>query len=215
MATIDFRVLELTCSRLCHDLISPITAVNNGMELLADSPADIIDEIKTLLSNSAGEASRRLQFYRLAFGLGGQDSAPVGLEESGRLAQGLVDGGKIELDWPSGPGLPDIGKPGTKVLLNALLIAIDALPRGGKVKVGVENGADLSFQLRAEGKGARIADECADALFTDVDVQQLTARSVQAYLTKQMVGEANGTLNAEKTGEDTVSVAVKLPAPAN
>lgn len=214
-STIDFRVLELTCSRLCHDLISPITAVNNGMELLADSPADIIDEIKSLLSNSAGEASRRLQFYRIAFGLGGRDSAPIGLEESGRLAQGLVDGGKIELDWPSGPGLPDIGKPGTKVLLNALMIAIDALPRGGKVKIGVENGVELSFHLDAEGKGARIHEECANALFTDIAVRDLTPRSVQAYLTKQLVGSAQGTLSVDETGEDSVSVAVKLPPPKN
>lgn len=211
MASIDFRVLELTCSRLCHDLISPITAVNNGMELLSDSPADIIDEIKDLLSNSAGEASRRLQFYRIAFGLGGSDSAPIGLEEAGRLAQGLLDGGKIQLDWPSGNGLPDIGKPATKVLLNALLMGIDALPRGGKITIAVKNGSDISFQVDAEGKGARIKEECELALSNDISPNDLTPRSVQAYLTKQLVELANGSLQAEQRGEDSVSVAVNLP----
>lgn len=211
MASIDFRVLELTCSRLCHDLISPITAVNNGMELLSDSPADIIDEIKDLLSNSAGEASRRLQFYRIAFGLGGSDSAPIGLEEAGRLAQGLLDGGKIQLDWPNGNGLPDIGKPATKVLLNALLMGIDALPRGGKITIAVTNGADISFQVDAEGKGARIKEECELALSNDINPNDLTPRSVQAYLTKQLVELAKGSLQAEQKGEDAVSVAVSLP----
>ena len=98
---IELRVLELLCSRLCHDLISPVKAVNNGIELLADHADDMSADIRDLLTLSAGTAAARLQFYRIAYGLGGQNAAPVGLPEAGRLAQGLLEDGKIELDWPA------------------------------------------------------------------------------------------------------------------
>ena len=211
-STIDFRVLELTCSRLCHDLISPITAVNNGMELLSDSPADIIDEIKGLLSSSAGEASRRLQFYRIAFGLGGQDAAPIGLDEAGRLAHGLVDGGKVELAWPNGNGVGEIGKPGTKVLLNTLLIGLDALPRGGKASVEVDASDDLCVRVTAEGQGARISEECEAAMSSDADAGTLTARSVQAYLTKRLVSDLGGNIDVDRSTPDRITIEAKVPA---
>lgn len=209
---IDLRVLELTCSRLCHDLISPITAVNNGMELLADSPAEIIDEIKGLLSTSAGEASRRLQFYRIAFGLGGQDAAPIGLDEAGRLAHGLVDGGKIELAWPNGNSVGEIGKPGTKVLLNTLLIGLDALPRGGKASVQVDATTDLRVKVVAEGQGARITEECEAAMSTEADADALTARSVQAYLTRQLVSALGGSIEVDRSEPDKIAIEATVPA---
>ena len=63
---IDIRVLELLCSRICHDLIRPVTAINNGMELLEDDPGDMLDDIRDLLMNSASEGAGKLQYFRLA-----------------------------------------------------------------------------------------------------------------------------------------------------
>jgi hypothetical protein len=76
---IELRVLELLCSRLCHNLISLVMAVNNGIELLADDEGEMSSDIRELLTLSAGSAAARLQYYRIAYGLGGQNAAPIGL----------------------------------------------------------------------------------------------------------------------------------------
>lgn len=208
--TIELRVLELACSRICHDLISPITAVNNGMELLGDNPVDLIDEIKDLLTHSAREASRRLQFFRVAFGLGGSEAAPIGLEEAGRLAQGLVDGGKTTLEWPNDVSR-EIGMPGMKILLNTTLMGVDALPRGGTVKVEVGSDTRLSLKVTAQGQGARIAEECRRALSSDTEIGALTARSVQAYLTYSLINTLGGSLEIGDGGSDEISLNAVLP----
>lgn len=78
---IDIRVLELLCSRICHDLISPVTAINNGMELLDDDPGDMLNDIRDLLMNSASEGAGKLQYFRLAYGLGGDPDLTVRLEK--------------------------------------------------------------------------------------------------------------------------------------
>lgn len=210
-STIDLRVLELTCSRLCHDLISPITAVNNGMELLTDSPPDIMDEIKGLLTTSAAEASRRLQFYRIAYGLGGGESAPTSLDEAGRLAHGLLEGGKVELSWPNRAGVGEIGKPAIKVLLNTLLLALDALPRGGRVTVQTETAAETRMEVLAEGSGARITDELETAMSAEADVMALTPRSVQPYLTRRLLDALGGRLEVDHSRPDAVVFTVMVP----
>ena len=79
---IEFRVMELLCSRLCHDLISPVMAINNGMELMAEDSGAMADDIRDLLTMSAGAAAAKLQFYRIAYGMGGESAAPVGLAEA-------------------------------------------------------------------------------------------------------------------------------------
>ena len=82
-STIEFCVLELLCSRLCHDLICPVMAVNNGMELMAVDPGDMSDDIRDLLTTAAETAAARLQFYRIAYGLGGRTRRRSGCPRRG------------------------------------------------------------------------------------------------------------------------------------
>ncbi len=192
---IDLRVLELVCSRLCHELISPVTAVNNGMELVADGGADMLVEVTDLLTNSAAEASASLQFYRIAYGLGGQDAPPISLGEAKRLTDGLLRDGKVKLVWTVAEAGSDggLGRRGMKLLLNALVIGIDALPRGGTLAVQLD-AATHGVTIEASGTGARIEAASREAYTHAIAVDALTARNVHAYFTSLIAAEAGGAL---------------------
>ena len=192
---VDLRVLELICSRLCHELISPVTAVNNGMELVADGGADMLYEVSELLTSSAAEASACLQFYRIAYGLGGQDAPPISLGEAKRLTEGVLRQGKVTLTWTLGELGSDggLGRRGMKLLLNALVMAMDALPRGGKLTVTMDPAARAAV-LESAGTGARVEAASRDALARAIPVEALTARNVHAYFTSLVAAAAGGTL---------------------
>jgi histidine phosphotransferase ChpT len=208
---VELRVLELVCSRLCHELISPVTAVNNGMELVADGGADMLVEVSELISSSASEASGRLQFYRIAYGLGGNDAPPISLGEAKRLTEGLVQDGKVSLAWPAGEAGSDggLGRRGMKLLLNALVMGIDALPRGGKLSVSLDP-ASRAITLLAAGKGARVEAASLDALLRTLAPEALTARNVHAYFTALMAEAAAAKIDV-KPEADQVAIRISLP----
>jgi histidine phosphotransferase ChpT len=192
---VEMRVLELICSRLCHELISPVTAINNGMELVADGGADMLVEVSDLLTGSAAEASGVLQFYRIAYGLGGQDAPPISLGEAKRLTEGLLREGKVKLAWTVTEAGSDggLGRRGMKLLLNALVMGIDALPRGGTLAVKLES-APRGLTIESAGTGARIEAASREAYTHAVAVDALTARNVHAYFTSLVAADAGGTL---------------------
>jgi len=203
--TIALRVTELLCSRLCHELISPVTAVNNGMELFADGGGgDMHDDIVKLVSDSGGQASRRLQFYRIAYGFGGEGAAAPGLADSGKLLRGLLEGGKLVLDWPRATedGADRIGREATKVLLNAVLVGAEALPRGGTLAIRIGAGPPAAITITATGEGARVTPETVAALAAGADVTGLTACSVQAYFTARLAEAFGGRLDVAPQGAE-------------
>jgi histidine phosphotransferase ChpT len=207
---VELRVLELVCSRLCHELISPVTAVNNGMELVADGGADMLYEVSELLTSSASEASGVLQFYRVAYGLGGQDAPPISLSEAKRLTETLLRDGKVKLTWPAGEAGSDggLGRRGMKLLLNALVMGIDALPRGGTLSVVLDPSA-RAVTLESAGKGARIEAASRDALARRVATEALTARNVHAYFTSLVAADAGGTVEVSEE-PDRVTLKLKV-----
>ena len=98
---IDLRVLELLCSRICHDLISLVTAINNGMELLDDDPGDMLNHIRDLLMNRASEGSGKLKYFRLAYGLGGDPDGEIGIGSAADLTIRLEKHEKSSITWPA------------------------------------------------------------------------------------------------------------------
>ena len=182
MTEIEFAALLV--SRVCHDLVGPLGAVVNGMEVLEDErdPAMRADAIK-LVTMSADQALARIQFMRIAFGAAGSAGAELDLGEIGRLMSGLLEGGKVQLTW----NVPRLiwAKDWAKLLMNATLLAADCLPRGGTVTV--EAGADPlspSFHIRAQGLNARVTDEVNNALRGEE--QNVDARHVQPFLTHKL-----------------------------
>src|SRR5712692_11034579 len=150
------ELAALLCSRVCHDLISPVGAIVNGLEVLDDNPKpDDREFALDLIRKSAKTASARLQFCRLAFGAAGSASAQVDLGDARAMAQAFIEDDKTKLVW----NLPRVLLPKNRVklLLNLLIIAGQAIPRGGTLAVDpVGEGESMGFRLRAEGTNARI-----------------------------------------------------------
>lgn len=198
---IDLRVLELLCSRICHDLISPVTAINNGMELLDDDPGDMLDDIRDLLMNSASEGSGKLQYFRLAYGMGGSPDGQIGIGTAADLTLRLEKHEKSSIKWPEDRErmLPRLA---IKAAMNMVLMALEALPRGGEIVVDV--GADGPV-VTARGRGARVEEGNLAVLAGDVPVDTLTPRTIQSYFTRLVVSAAGGELSAETAETDLVT----------
>src|SRR5215217_3888099 len=143
---------SLLCSRLCHDLMSPVGALNNGIELLADEQdPEMRDKCLELLAESARATANKLKFFRLAFGAGGGFGEEIDTHEAQTVLEGVFGAEKrIELGWMvAAEKLP---KDAVKLLLNLALLAGDALVRGGRLDVGAENrDGEIELAVRAEG----------------------------------------------------------------
>lgn len=204
---IDIRLLELLCSRICHDLISPVTAINNGMELLEDDPGDMIDDIRDLLMNSASEGAGKLQYFRLAYGLGGDPDGEVGIGTAADLTVRLEKHEKPSITWPSDRErmLPRLV---IKSAMNMVLMGIEALPRGGEIEVTFDDGG---IQVTAGGQGARIEEESLKTLDSGTSVETVTPRSVQTFFTGQVVAAAGGTLRIDGSVADSVKILADIP----
>src|SRR5580700_4198072 len=96
---IDIRVLELLSSKICHDLVSPVSAINNGVELIEDIGGSVVEEAMKLIGDSAAHASRRLKLFRMAYGRAGSDES-LGVKDVRQVAEQYMAGGKVALSWP-------------------------------------------------------------------------------------------------------------------
>src|SRR5947209_1137778 len=142
----------LLCSRVCHDVISPVGAIVNGLEVLEDEQdAEMRSFALELIKKSAGQASARLQFCRLAFGAAGSAGAAIDTNDAARVARGLFGGERTELEW----NVPPLRMPknNVKLILNLCLIAATAIPRGGVIEVSVR-GAEETGRITVAAKGA-------------------------------------------------------------
>lgn len=181
----DLEFAALLVSRVCHDLVSPVGAVVNGLEVLEDETdvAMRADALR-LVALSAEQAAARLQFARLAYGAAGSAGAELDLSEVARIVEGLVKGGKVELQWQAHP--LNWPKDWAKLLMNTVLVAVDCLPRGGTVKVETSSDpASPSFSVVATGSVARLSSEAERALLGEPG-GGLDGRSIQPYLTYQL-----------------------------
>ena len=200
----DMDFAALLVSRVCHDLVSPLGAVMNGLEVLEDErdPAMRADALK-LVSSSAEQAAARLKFARLAYGAAGSAGAELDLNEVGRIVRGLLHGGKVELDWKAAS--LNWPKDWAKLLMNATLLAADSLPRGGMVTA--ETSADPAapgFKVRATGQGARLLEDVEKAVRGEPN-GALDGRSIQAYLTHKLARGLNAGLTVS-LGESMVEL---------
>lgn len=214
--SIDLRVAELLASRLCHDLVGPVSAVSNGMELLQEemTPSEAADAVR-LASDSAERSSATLQFYRLAFGMAGSREAPS-VGELRRVAQAFLGQGKVSLQWPETP-LPDNAPQDTgKLLLNLLALGVEALPRGGTLAVTAASaGTGVEAHVAAIGERAGLREETEAALSDDVPVDTLTPRSVQGYFAGLLARRLGGRLALERSGPDAITLSAAIdPATA-
>lgn len=207
----------MLCTRLCHDVVGPIGAINNGLELLADPSVGMEDEVIDLIRRSAEESSHRLQFFRAAFGLSRGSSGSTTVDNVKQLTEGLFAGGKVELDWFEGPLPATPVAAGTlpQLLLNVVLCASEALPRGGRVAVRfAEQDGALVMRVTANGASINITDAARRGLTGAGDVDGLDARSVQPYLAGQLAASMGSALELSQPTADSIEISASLALPA-
>ncbi len=203
MNEIEFSALMV--SRVCHDLVGPMGAVINGLEVLEDErdPAMREDAIK-LISSSATQALARIQFMRIAFGAAGSAGAELDLGEIGRLIAGLLEGGKVKLEWQAPPAYWP--KDWAKLLMNAALLGADSLPRGGTVMVTAgEDAKAPTFKVVATGMVARLSEDVAQILKGEQVQGPVDARAIQPHLTHRLARTVNAGLTVA-VGEGSVVI---------
>jgi histidine phosphotransferase ChpT len=203
---VDLEALDLAallCSRVCHDIISPVGAIINGLEVLdEDNSEDMRDFAFNLIRRSASQASAKLQFARLAFGAAGSAGAEIDLGDAEKVATGYMEGEKAEFSWSAPRVL--MPKNLVKLLLNLILLANAAVPRGGKVAAKVEQASPPRFVLRSSGPSARVPAAFEKIVPGDIAGTPIDAQLVQAYYTGALARACGVTINARLDGEDVV-----------
>lgn len=202
-ATLGVRAIELLCSRLCHDLVSPVSAIGNGVELLEESGVDMSDEAMQLIAQSADIAARRLKMFRMAFGAaGGQDD--IRLADVRVLMDGWFQGGKIAVRWDI-DGIDDVPRGLPKLLLIAALLCDESLPLGGVLNIGaVGNGVVID----ADGPRCGLRPEARAVVAGTVDEDELTARGAVTFVALRLATHYGLSLAVDEPQPDSLTVSI-------
>jgi histidine phosphotransferase ChpT len=212
MQPAPLQLAALLCSRLCHDLISPVGAIGNGLEVLRDEDDEEMKRhAMTLIEASAHQASARLQFARIAFGAAGSAGSEIELGDALALTENILVRGKVSLDWKLENKL--VAKDVVKLLLNLVLISIDCIPRGGTLSVEGDLGAGQPYRIQARGTKARLGADVRQALFTPLALEALDSRQIQPAFTR-MICEALALAIAADESEEAVTITIAPGAAA-
>jgi histidine phosphotransferase ChpT len=201
---IDFA--SLLCARLCHDLLSPVGAMNSGLELLADEhDPEMRQRCMDLLAESAKAAANKLKFFRLAFGAAGGFGAEVDPKEAKLVIEPMVtSSGRTVLEWAVPAQM--MPKRAVKILLNLVLLANDALVRGGTLSVGAEARAgEQEIVIRANGQKIIMDSAIRQALTGQLDPAAVDSRTAVAWMAHMLAVQGGGMLQlAEPDAENLV-----------
>ncbi len=212
MATVTLEPLDLAalvCSRVCHDVISPVGAIVNGLEVLEEDNDPTMREFALdLIRKSAQQASARLQFARLAFGAAGSAGAAIDLGDAEAVAKGMFADEKVTLAWSAPRAL--LPKNRVKLLLNLLVLATAAIPRGGVITVTVEEQEEDSvFTLTSKGINARIPPHTEALLAGEPEGGIVDAHAIQPYYTGQVARAAGMSVTFALDGDSVTIRAAK------
>jgi histidine phosphotransferase ChpT len=199
----------LLCSRLCHDMLSPVGALSNGLELLADEKdPEMRKRCFELLEQSAKISTDKLKFFRLAYGAAGGFGDEVPADEPRDLVAGLIAANeRVTFEW----GVTDstLPKPAVKVLLNLSAIAIDALVRGGTLAIGAERrGGATEIAVRATGPRVAFDANIGKALDGSLAARELTGRTAPAHMIRLLADELGGGVQYALSAEALVMGAI-------
>ena len=206
------ELASLLCSRLCHDLLSPVGALNNGIELLADEQdPDMRERCLEHLAESARATANKLKFFRLAFGAAGGFGDEVDTREAKAALEGLYGADKkTELGWiVADDKLP---KGAVKLLLNLAMIAGDALVRGGRLDVGAERrDGSLEMVIRAEGPRILLDPKLRETIAQGHSGGEVEPRAAGAWLAHTLANEAGGSIQLSDPADSALLIGVTLP----
>ncbi len=198
----DIQLAAILVSKICHDIISPVGAINNGLEVLADDPDPASHEYAlSVIRTSTEQASAKLQFARIAYGAAGSTGSQVDLREAHGLAQGILDPAKHSLDWQIGPGVEE--KDTVKLLLVMFALGLAALPRGGAISVSMADAETPGrpIVVVAAGQNARLQDPVMQMLTATSEAPE--PGTVQAFYGLALASSLGRTLSVEP-GQDQI-----------
>ena len=204
----------LLCSRLCHDMLSPVGALSNGLELLADeTDPEMRAKCVELLEQSAKISTDKLKFFRLAFGAAGGFGDAVPVEEAQDVIKALAgDAKKVEVNWAiTENSLP---KPAVKVMLNLAQIALDALVRGGTLDIGAERReGNVEIVARAVADKIAFDEAIGQALHGELPAHEISSRTAAAHMIALVAQEHGGGLQY-KLADNALVLGAVIPQPA-
>lgn len=211
MSKLDFSAL--LCSRLCHDLVSPVGAINNGLELLAGEQDETMrDAVFDLIEKSTQQTSNKLQFFRLAFGAAGGFSTHLDTREAEKSLRAFLAGSKVDLVWNVSAN--ELTKGGVKLLLNLSLVAAEALIRGGTLTVqfGPADGETVNIAILAEGERVIFSDEVCAAVQGKAEEEDLEPRLAPAYLASIVAAELGGKVEVVQQASQKLEIVAPIKA---
>ncbi|MGE0565808.1 MAG: histidine phosphotransferase ChpT [Pseudolabrys sp.] len=194
----------LLCSRVCHDLISPIGAIVNGLEVLEEEKDEETRQFALdLIKKSSNTASAKLQFCRIAFGAAGSAGAQIDLGDAEKVARGFLEDDKTKVVWNLPRAL--LAKNRVKLLLNMLLIAAQAIPRGGQLAVDpVGEGDTLGFKISVTGTNAKVPAAIPPLLAAEGGIEGVDAHKIQPFYAGLLARSCGLTLSMAAAGEAVV-----------
>jgi histidine phosphotransferase ChpT len=205
----DLDLTAFMSSKICHDLVGPVGAINNGLELLEEETDDETREYAfQLIQNSAQIAWARLEFARLAFGASAGLGTVIDLGHAERIARAFVEEGRHHLKWTSAQG--GVDKHLTRLLLMLISISMHAIPAGGEIHVTVSGNLSApAFQLECRGRAARIPELTAD-IFAGRPVEGLDPRVILPYYAWRLATRSGMTVTVAKRGTEVVFAAAPM-----
>ena len=198
----DLELAALISSKICHDVINPVGAIHNGLEILdEDDNADAQKYALEMIRNVTAQASARLQFARFAFGASGSAGAMIDLGMAEQVTRGFIGTGKHKLVWRGPPGY--MAKDKVKLLLNMIALSVTALPRGGEIESQIVGTTEQpAFSIRCRGTSARPPQYLAD--FVAGGAPPLDSMSIQSYFTWRLAATVRMALDIRKEGVDVL-----------
>ncbi len=197
------KTLELLASKICHDLVSPVGAVANGVEFLEDIEDGVDPDVVGLIQHSASQASAKLKIFRMAYGMGGADSN-IKPEEVFEAVNDWVSGdGKVTQEWdPHAPLGPEERPAGfCKTLISLLMLAVDCMPRGGTIKV---EGQGDNVVVIATGEGVKFKPLVDEAYRLELHESELEPPHIHAFLTATLAQQYGFRLSIESQSDSEI-----------
>ncbi len=190
------RLAAFIASRICHDLISPVASVNSALELLQEpGDAEMKAQAEQLLHNGAESAGARIQLLRYAFGSAGLSDTAADRHEVQKIVEGFMESHKPSVEWQI--DTPHFSCGHARVLMNLVIMATAAVPRGGVVSLKVGNeGGGLSIIAEAKGPKARLSDFTESALAGETPEEGWSARTIQPLFAKMVASDLSGEITA-------------------
>ena len=208
------NLAALMCARICHDLVSPVGALGAALEVFSDDDnLDMRDDALELIKLSAGQASAKLQFLRLAFGAGGSAPGIIASDELKKLSLGVYEDGKVNLVWDV--AADGVDKPAARILLNLVMLGMQTIPRGGQMVVNAErDSSETKMTLVCTGLKARLDPTIVKTLAGASPEDGFDGRSIQPFYAGMIARENGGAISAA-IDDETVTIEATIQTPVD